>query len=510
MRAIVMAAGENAGFRLFADRWPLGLLPLCGQPILQHLVEVLVQTGVSDFDFVLRHLPEKVESYLGDGSRWGSRFRYHLASNARPAHQHLQAIVRPGDGKFLLVCEHTIPRLQPGWIEHAPTPAVLVDPHGVWTGWAVAGAELTSQISGASDAAEFEARLLEAARTSGGVSVVECPVSFATAEDFLRSQDQVLSGRGPSGSLLKCREAAPGIRIGRNVSLHPSTLVKAPLSIGANCRIGPGTRLGPNVVIGDNCILEGHARLSHTVVFEGSYIGELLELDHAVVDRSRLANVRLDTEVSVTDAFLLARLTGLGFQSWLARIASRALAIGLLALLAPVLLFVAAWLKLFRRGPVLHYREVVKLPAEDDPGQWRTFRLPAFVPRAAGSFVLEVLPGLVSVASGHLALVGLAPRNAKEILELPADWRNLYLHSKAGLITEATVNGVDADDTDGLYSAEAYYAAVAGFSYDLRLLGKYIGRWMTRRRQTEKNSKLKLEFVERTGSESSAERASDF
>src|SRR5712692_5564967 len=68
-----------------------------------------------------------------------------------------------------------------------------------WTGWAVIPAEVASTISAARDAAEFEARLLDFARSSGTVSVVECPISFATAGGFLESQGALLSGRGPKG-----------------------------------------------------------------------------------------------------------------------------------------------------------------------------------------------------------------------------------------------------------------------------------------------------------------------
>jgi hypothetical protein len=77
--------------------------------------------------------------------------------------------------------------------------------------------------------------------------------------------------------------------------------------------------------------------------------------------------------------------------------------------------------------------------------------------------------------------VGVEPRNPGEILALPADWRNLYLQSKAGLITEGAVTGVAAGESDALYSAEAYYTAVAGFSHDLRLLCNYVGQRVTGR-----------------------------
>ena len=47
------------------------------------------------------------------------------------------------------------------------------------------------------------------------------------------------------------------------------------------------------------------------------------------------------------------------------------------------------------------------------------------------------LPGLLHVATGHLAFVGLPPRTREEILRLPHDWQALYLRGKAGLVTEA-------------------------------------------------------------------------
>ena len=506
MRAVVMAAGESAGFRLFTDRWPVGLMPLCGQPILQHLVEFLVQEGIGDFDFVLQHLPEKVEAYLGDGSRWGSRFRYHLAPNGPPLHQRLHVILGSEEGNIVLAREDTIPTLEPGWIGKTPSPVVFVGNKGEWTGWAVMPAGVAATISSASDPAEFQARLLEVAQSSGTISTVECPISFASAGNFLESQGALLTGRGPQSSFLRRREAAPGVRIGRNVSLHPAAQIEAPVYIGDNCGIGAGARLGPNAVIGDDCIIEGRSHVSDAVVFAGSYVGELLEVSEAVVDHNRLASVRLNTEVCVTDDFLLARLTETGLRRWLARNASRALAGVLFVLLSPVLLLVAAWLKLSRCGPVLHYREAVRLPAEGDPTCWRTFRLPAFCPHQATgdrSLLMNVLPGLVSVASGDLAFVGVPPRSPKEISALPPDWRSLYLRSKAGLITEAAVNCIAEDNSDSLYSAEAYYTAVASFFHDLRLVRNYVGQLVTGNRKlsvegSESINSIRSSYTEET------------
>ena len=59
---------------------------LLGDPLFQKVMlntfEYLVLGGAREFDFIVSHLPEKVESHFGDGSRWGCRFNYHLSTNA--------------------------------------------------------------------------------------------------------------------------------------------------------------------------------------------------------------------------------------------------------------------------------------------------------------------------------------------------------------------------------------------------------------------------------------------
>ena len=53
------------------------------------------------------------------------------------------------------------------------------------------------------------------------------------------------------------------------------------------------------------------------------------------------------------------------------------------------------------------------------------------------------------------------------------DWRAVYLASKAGLVDEGFVQfGVDCPEEEQ-YSAETFYAANAGFKYDLNLLRGY-------------------------------------
>ncbi len=79
-----------------------------------------------------------------------------------------------------------------------------------------------------------------------------------------------------------------------------------------------------------------------------------------------------------------------------------------------------------------------------------------------------------------MRLVGVAPRTADEIAELNDDWKELYLHAKAGLINEAFVQYGDSPSEDELFSAEAFYSAMGGFMHDLKLFFGYVERILGR------------------------------
>ncbi len=160
-------------------------------------------------------------------------------------------------------------------------------------------------------------------------------------------------------------------------------------------------------------------------------------------------------------------------------------------LTSPLLLL--AWLssKLSRGGRAIP-KTVVRLPVAHEP-EYETYRLMTFCGSkhaegctgGAHQFFWHFLPGLINVARGHLSLAGVAPRSVEEIEALPHDWKQLYLGSKAGLITEAYVVHGAAPPEDLLYSAEVFYAAMAGPKHDARLIAAYVARILGLKRRTE-------------------------
>lgn len=466
MIAIITGSGRNPEFYGLDDHLPICLFPLVDRPLLHHIIEYLVVLGIRRFEFVLNHLPDRIESHLGNGDRWGCSFGFHLFPEGGSPYKVAQTIAAGLDGLILLGRTDQLPEfhLLPG------CESTLYFTHdSQWTGWAVlpANTRLLAYLERDPNAGFLP-------DTPSKTLVANC-LSFETGSLLLQSQAKLLEG-GFSGLMIGGRQTEPGIWISRNVSLHPTTRLQSPVYIGANCRIGRGARIGPFAVIGENCIVDDHSFISNSSVAPGTYIGEALELEQVIVDRNLLVNIRIGTSFLVSETFLLGSLTEQASQRRVQQLASRLGALFLLLLFTPA---AALWFLYMNLAARISRddRQVVRVPADDSPASWRDYRLPAFrVSTPAGrwaSLFAEFWPGLVAVIRGDLFLVGVQPRSRFQLEHLPNDWKSIYLKSKGGLITEAAVMFGESPSEDELYTAEAYYSATENFRHDLKLLALY-------------------------------------
>lgn len=73
---MILAAGRGERMRPLTDELPKPLLPVAGKPLIERHIEALVAAGFPDL--VINHawLGDKIESALGDGSRFGARIQY--------------------------------------------------------------------------------------------------------------------------------------------------------------------------------------------------------------------------------------------------------------------------------------------------------------------------------------------------------------------------------------------------------------------------------------------------
>jgi hypothetical protein len=484
-RVILVAAAGPSDMPLMAQRWPAARLPLMDRPFIQHLLERLVRCGFRDYEIILSQRPETVEALLGDGIRWGCRIRYHLVRNPLKPYGPLRFLL-PADTPHLLARADRLPGvdLSPTDAPRGPHPVCLTcetrDGGREWTGWAwlPPAWPLPPDLS-TLDETGLSALLLAETETLA----VPRPVAVDTVPGLLAAHRAFFDGH-LGGLMVRGREVEPGIWMSRNVSLHPSARLRAPVYMAEDCRVGPAAIVGPYSVIGDHCVLDAGCRVVSSVVAPGRYVGEGLELEACLVDKSLMVSARLGSEVLVNDDFLLGALDTARWKLWCLARLHGLLALALLALGLPLGLLIAAGCRLTRPGPLFDHDEMLHLPAHPDPSAWRTVRLRRFACRAFTDHpvpgirdaLLRVLPGLWDVARGRLRLVGLPPRSPAAVKALPEDWRNLYLACRAGLITENMVRLGPQAPPVLRHAVETVYAASADIRYDFRLMGAYLMR----------------------------------
>jgi len=73
---MILAAGKGTRVRPLTYDLPKPMIPILGKPVMAYIVEHLAKCGVKDIMVNVSYLHEKIESYFGEGSRFGVRIGY--------------------------------------------------------------------------------------------------------------------------------------------------------------------------------------------------------------------------------------------------------------------------------------------------------------------------------------------------------------------------------------------------------------------------------------------------
>jgi Undecaprenyl-phosphate glucose phosphotransferase len=162
-----------------------------------------------------------------------------------------------------------------------------------------------------------------------------------------------------------------------------------------------------------------------------------------------------------------------------------------LVILSPVLLIVAALVRLSGPGPVIFkqrrvslggeqfqiykFRTMVHARQERDEARWTTRNDPRVTRLGAWlrSTSLDELPQLLNVLKGEMSLVGPRPERPELILRFRDDWRGYMLrqHVKAGMTGWAQVNGLRGDTSlKKRLQHDLFYVQHWSLGFDLKIL----------------------------------------
>ena len=103
MQAIVLAAGEGSRMRPLTYSRPKVMLPVCGRPFLEHVIERSKRAGITEFVFVVGYRSESVIQKFKDGRDMGVSIKYAIQRDRRGTGDALMAAEEMAEDEFLVL-----------------------------------------------------------------------------------------------------------------------------------------------------------------------------------------------------------------------------------------------------------------------------------------------------------------------------------------------------------------------------------------------------------------------
>jgi len=481
--AIILACWDAEDTLIRQLDMDAALIPMADKPMLQRVLEKLVVMGCRHIAVVHGDRPQQAEALLGDGERWGCRVSHHYAAEGSRPLRVLMRLVPADEQTCVLASADTLPLVD---MDRVLSSAVCSSERGQlrWTGWAVLPASMIRLLGGsAKDRSDLGMRIA-AGLNAGQTALQMCDtVSTTNVVTFLNSLPRLASASPGTAGIMR-RPESDGVWIGKGSRLSPSARLRSPVFIGQNVLVGENADIGPNVMIGDGCIVDADCRMEDCILLPNTYVGEGLEARGTILAGDRLVNARMGVTIRVPDPVLLRDLDREYTTEPRVALGQRALARVLRIFLAPINCMLrpgdsresritltsigvpCAQTSAFRSSPVSFAISHGEVAAGKD-GAW------------AAHFAATFLPGLKDAAEGRVALVGLQPRTAQEITQLPLYWQRLYRHAPIGLLSETLLQGIEGGSPEMAYASDALCSAPLPLRRVLRVLWLYAGRVIT-------------------------------
>lgn len=305
--AVVLAAGQ--GTRMKSKLYKV-LHPVCGKPMVQHIVDRLKSLEINQIVVVVGHGAEQVKQQLGDSLQYAFQEQQlgtaHAVMMSTDLLKEKQGITVVVTGDTPLIKEETLKRLMEQHIETGASATILTTVLDDPTGYG----RIIRQQDGSvqrivehKDATEEERRVQEintgifcfdnqklfSALSQVNNNNVQGEYYLPDVIEILKGQDEIISayltpdaedGMGVNDrvqlsqaeQILRKRINEQHMRGGVTIIDPNSTYIEADVVIGADTVLQPGTFLRGKTVIGEDCVIGPQADLTDVNVENGVHI----------------------------------------------------------------------------------------------------------------------------------------------------------------------------------------------------------------------------------------------
>jgi len=325
MKAVVMAGGQGTRLRPLTSNQPKPMLPVLGEPMLQHILRLLRRHGFTDVVVTVQFLASVIRNFFGDGSDLDLSLSY--ATEEEPygtAGSVKNAESELADDTFLVISGDAVTDidLQEAVRFHKDKGAavtvtlkrvtdplefgiVITDDEGrierflekpgwgevfsdqINTGIYVIEPDVLSYIPAGEEfdfAHDLFPLLLEKGLPMYGHVADGEWTDVGTLEAYMSVQRDVLDGKIDLD--LAAFGLEGGVWLGRDAEIEPGAKVLGPAYIGPNSRVEAGAEVREYTVLGANVVIKAGAFLHRAVVHDNAYVGPSVTLRGCVIGKN--------------------------------------------------------------------------------------------------------------------------------------------------------------------------------------------------------------------------------
>lgn len=332
MKGLVLSGGYGTRLRPLTHTGPKQLIPIANKPNILYCIEDLRDAGIKDIGIILGNvMPEKVEEFLGDGSRFGVKLAYiiqgepkgiaHAVNCARDFMGGDAFVVYLGDNLLkngikaipkrmaqekadcvISLCPVKEPQRY-GIAELSPDGKQVLrtveKPREPKSNLAVIGVyafnssffEVYPKLK-PSWRNEMEITDAISALIDSGFKVVPHQVEgwwkdTGKPEDILEANRLILDGVDAKneGKVEEGATVVGRVSIGKGSVISGRSVVRGPSIIGEGCKIGPSAYIGPYTAIGDRCAISA-AEIDDSIVMDDATINVERKIVRSMIGKS--------------------------------------------------------------------------------------------------------------------------------------------------------------------------------------------------------------------------------
>jgi glucose-1-phosphate thymidylyltransferase len=301
---------------------PKGMIPVGNRPILEYIVEALVQNGVKDIVMVVGYHKDTILSHFEDGRRYGARIQY-VAQDKQLGTAHALGLVSKSldeEGFVTVAGDNLIDaRLIADLLDHKKGPSLVVTESEMPSKYGVVKVENGKII----DIVEkpdwkmgniintgvyyFTSDLLRYFKdqvfpVERGITQTLAPImrkqEFTAVQtkgkwidavypwDLLGVNAAALEfhGQGINGTVENGVTIKGPVAVGAGTRVRSGCYIEGPVSIGEGCDIGPNVTILPSTSIGDGVQIEPYTYINSSLIMSSVRIGSHSHVSHSVID----------------------------------------------------------------------------------------------------------------------------------------------------------------------------------------------------------------------------------